>query len=218
MEEETVVTIRFSRSALWAVLAIALLAVALFATNSFADAFALTPKERLSALLEAFQASGLFLTAIAVVAAFGQVRQAKKQLHSNRKWNQMNFALKYFADHPIEQWEQTLEKSIKLISRDEPLSEDELKDIDSDGNEDSRLALKNFMNRLESFSVAVNMNLAHEEASKRLFGHKFVRHFMELEPYILAQRQKTKDDGLFCEFVAVCKKWRGEFNEDGEKY
>lgn len=212
-------SLRLRKTALWVTLAVVIAAAFIVQTTLLVWPTQIPLHEKIGAVFASIQAAATFLAAAAIVAAFSQVRQGKIQLRDSRRWNQMNFALNYFATHPISAWEDTLEKSfVKLIGRDKPLTDQEAADIYKPGNETIAMAMKFFMNTLETYCVAINMNVAHDEVAKRIYGHKFVQHFIELERYIRYTRQREKSNGLFCEFEAVCRRWRGEFDAAGEMY
>ena len=218
-KDEDFFSVKVRKGYLWIVLFVAVAAafIALTVLNVWPTQIPL--HEKISTIFDSIQAAATFLAAAAIVAAFSQVRQGKIQLSDNRRWNQMNFALTYIDTHSVKEWEATLEGSVvKVISRDKPMTDEEVDEVYKPGNEKVALALKNFLNTLECYSVAINVNVAHGEVAKRLYGHKFVAHFTELEPYIRDARQKANSNGLFMEFETVCRKWRVEFSAAGETY
>jgi hypothetical protein len=160
---------------------------------------------KLNNFLVGIGAIGACFTGVAVAAAFAQVMEARKQLRDNRLWNKMSFALTYFQHDRFEEWERALEASINLISRDKPLSPEEVSKIFA--QPETHLALKNFLNALESYCLAVNQGLADEETAKRKYRLKLTAHFAEMKPFIDRLRQIHRSDRVFCEIEDVHERW-----------
>ena len=175
---------------------------------------------RLNTFFTGALAIGSILTAIAIVAAFAQVREAKKQLKDNRAWNKMSFALTYLPSlEMIFRWEQELEKTfVHLSSRNEPLSHAEVNLLFLPEHADTHLMLKTFMNALEAYCVAINSGLAHDDIAKRIYGYKLLRHYVELKPYIDRQRIRCHDDHIFGEIEAVWARWSKDIDVGPPKY
>lgn len=172
---------------------------------------------KVSAFFGGAQALGTLLTAIAIVAAFFQVWEARKQLRDTRNWNRMSFALTFLPSlEMVEKWETTLETSIKLISRHEPLSNAELNKVESDLP--TFMALKNFLNALETYCLAINRGVADEETARRHLKSKLTSHFSEMKPFIDHQRTKYKSDDIFGELEEVYKKWTKQVKPEVAKY
>lgn len=93
------------------------------------------------------QAFAATFTAIALFAAFAQVRMTKKQLSDSRTWNKMTFALSFLPSNDmLFKWEETLDDSIvKLIQRSTPLTSHELAELDKPENEPIRRTLKSYL-------------------------------------------------------------------------
>lgn len=166
------------------------------------------------------QAAGTILAVLALIAAFSQVREARKQLKDNRAWNRMSFALTYLPQFEmLLGWEKDLDNSfLRLIRRAGPLSEEEVRQIFAEENHHVRLMLKTYMNALEAYCVAINCGLAHEEVAKRFWGYKLVRHFIELHPYITHVRAQGNNNTLFSELERVYRRWSKEIEPQIEMY
>lgn len=166
------------------------------------------------------QATGAFLTAVAIVLGFVQVRQTKKQLHDNRTWNKMSFALTYLPSFDMFfEWEKRLDETlIKLIQRTEPLQPEEVRALFLEENSATHQLLKAYLNALEAYCLAVNCGLASEEVAEKIWGYKLVRHYKELLPYITTARHKAQNDEIFIELERLCKKWAAGISTPNPQY
>lgn len=166
------------------------------------------------------QATGALLTVAALIAAFAQVREARKQLKDNRNWNRMSFALTLMPQiETIRQWECDLDDSVvRLIRRSEPLTPQELEAIFSPTNHKTRHQLKSFLNVLEAYCLAVNTGLADADVAKRFWGYKLICHFVELHPYIDRVRGNARDKSIYREMERVYNKWRTDIAPDSPDY
>jgi uncharacterized RDD family membrane protein YckC len=175
---------------------------------------------RLSTAFGGIQAVGSMLIVAALVAAFAQVRETKKQLRDSRLWNKMSFALNYLPQFEMLRcWEEKLDESfLRIIRRDTPLTEPEIQALFTDENRQVFLMLKTFMNALEAYCVAINSGLADETMAKRIWGYKLVRHYVELRPYITYVRERSHNNSIFSELEAVYRKWSPEIPPEGQRY
>jgi hypothetical protein len=166
------------------------------------------------------QAAGSLLTVAALIAAFAQVREAKKQLMENRAWNTMSFALTSLPQmEMLRQWELELDESpVRLIQREVPLSEAEVDQIFAAANSQMHVRLKMYLNLLESYCVAINSGLAHEGVAKGIWKYKLSRHYTELLPYITRARWKAKNNGIFREIETVHLRWSAETPPPFERF
>ena len=171
-----------------------------------------TLQAKLNNIFAGLQAAGTVLAVLALVAAFSQVREARKQLRENRSWNKMSFALTFLPQmEMLRTWELELDSScVRLIHRDGELSDAEVNQIFAPENHHVHLKLKMYLNALESYCVAVNSGLAHEEVARRIWEYKLSRHWMELLPYVRRARAKAKDNGIYCEIQKLHEKWTAE--------
>jgi hypothetical protein len=169
--------------------------------------------ERLSAFFAGFLALATLLAAVAVIAAFAQVREAKKALRDSRTWNQMNAAMTFMPPAELlHRWEIELENSfVRLISRDDAIDKDDVRRLYEKENTNLRILLRAYLNVLEAYSIAVNCGIADLETAKRIWGYKMVRHFTELRPYIDRARELANDKSLFGELGALCEAWHEEW-------
>jgi hypothetical protein len=166
------------------------------------------------------QATGAFLTALAILAAFIQVKETKRQLSDNRNWNKMSFALTFLPSFEMFfEWEKELDNTfVKLIQRNQPLSQDEVNRLFLPENVDTNRMLKTYMNALEAYCVAINTGLASAEVAEKVFGYKLVVHYKELAPYIKAVRDKHQNQAIFGELETVCRKWAPEIPSPNPTY
>lgn len=175
---------------------------------------------KLGTFFAGLQGIGALLTAVAIAAAFAQVREARRQLRDNRNWNRMTFALTFIPEIELfYEWEKELEGSfVKLVSRSTPLTQDELHQMFLPENAHAHLALKSYLNCLEAYCVAINRGLADEETAKQIFGFKLVRHWIELQPYIQLQRDRMHEQALFCELEKVAHEWNKRYSQGSQTY
>jgi hypothetical protein len=154
-----------------------------------------------------------FFAATAIVAAFAQVRDARKALRDNRAWNRMNAAMSYVPPRGLlHQWEVELEGSfVRLISRSDAISHEDVRALYKEENLKVRLLLRSYLNALESYCIAINSGIADESIGDRIWGYKLVRHFKELKPYIEAVRNRANNQDIFGELEALCTKWSPEY-------
>lgn len=164
------------------------------------------------------QAAGTVLAALALVAAFAQVREARKQLKENRNWNRMSFALTSLPQmEMLRAWELELDvPPVRLIQRDKPLSHAEVEQIFA--NSEIHLKLKMYLNALESYCVAVNWGLAHEEVAKDIWRGKLARHYLEMLPYITKTRTDARNDRIYKAIEDLHKKWSAERGPTSRPY
>src|SRR5438093_11663906 len=153
----------------------------------------------LSLAFEAVTAVATVGSATAVVVAAYQVRALRQQLQDTRDWNRMSAAFQYLPNpHQMTEFECDLNGScIKLIDRTKPLSPDELSRLMSDEETDSRLKLKNYLNLLEMYCVAINHGIVDSDVAKSMYDYKFRRHFVEMKPYIDQQRDQLNAPSLW---------------------
>jgi hypothetical protein len=175
---------------------------------------------KLNVAFTGLQAVGSLLVVAALIAAFAQVREAKKQLRQNRDWNKMSFALSYLPQFEmLRGWEKQLDESfLRIIRRELPLTADEVQELYKPANDEIFLLLKTFMNALEAYCVAINMGLADEDVARRFWGFKLTRHFEELEPYINHERKRNRTNAIFCELEDVYKRWSPKIVLKGRKF
>jgi hypothetical protein len=175
---------------------------------------------KLSTFFGGLLAIGSVLAALAIVAAFAQVREAKKQLRDNRTWNTMSFALTFLPSmEMLFRLEHELENSfVRISSRTDPISAEDIKKLYEAPHAPTHLTLKAFLNALEGYCVAINSGLAHEETAKRIYGYKLQRHYIELQPYIGHQRAICHDSRIFSELEQVYRKWGRDISADPPKY
>lgn len=182
---------------------------------------------RLQSFFVGIGALGVFLTVAALIAAFDQVRAArrqisesKRQLQDNRNWNRMSFALTYLPSIEVtHSWERELNESfLKIIDRCDPLTENEVNQILEPDNHEIRVTLKNYLNSLEAYCLAINKGLADEDTAKRFYSHKIVRHYIELHPYIEKQRNMLHEPRLYMEMKSVYDKWRADNDPIIDRY
>lgn len=179
-----------------------------FAPNQNAD--------RWQTFFQGLQAFGTLLTVGAIVAAFDQVRAAKKQLSDARKWNKMSSALSFLPSvDQLSEWDQELEKEVKFVSRSNPLTDDELKAIYA--KPEVELKLKNYLNVLEKYALAINIELVDERVAKRAFKTKMISHFREMKPFIQHLRAVRNAPTAFSELEKVCSRWEAP-DTDVEAY
>ena len=159
---------------------------------------------------QALTGIGAIATAFAVLTGLKQLKQMEASLSDARNWNKLNTAFNLFpSTHEFNEIEQKLNRSsIKLIDRNTALTPEELKELLSEKESDTRILLKNYLNELESYCTAVNMGVADEGAAKRKYSHKIVRHFIEMKPYIEDMREKHNTTNLFCEMELLANKWK----------
>lgn len=152
------------------------------------------------------QTAAAFLATGGIFAAYAQVREAKKQLRDSRRWNRMSFALQFLPSiEELQEWEKSLENSIQLITRNAPLTAEEVARIN--GSPEIWIPLKNFLNVLERYAQAINVGLADEEVAQGAYRTKLLCHYRELEPYIADSRQKYNSLTVFCEMQKVYERW-----------
>lgn len=153
---------------------------------------------------------GAAATGIAAWFAYCQLKQMKVALNDTRNWNKLNTAFNLFPNkHEFNEIEQKLNASIvKLIDRNSALTNSELNELLSDAQSDTRILLKNYLNELETYCTAINMGVADEDAAKRKYSYKIVRHYIEMKPYIDRMREKHNASELFSELEAVAIKWQ----------
>jgi hypothetical protein len=175
---------------------------------------------KLNTFFSGLLAVGSVLAALAIIAAFAQVREAKKQLRDNRTWNTMSFALTFLPSmEMLFRLEHELEKTfVRISSRTDPMSQDDIKKLYEPTHAPTHLTLKAFLNALEAYCVAINSGLAHEDTAKRIYGYKLQRHYIELQPYIGHQRAICHDNRIFSELEQVWKKWGQEIVAEPPKY
>lgn len=195
---------------LWIILIVSALVFAalLFSFGAMAFDSKLDPA-RLLAFFTGLLALATLLAATAIVAAFAQVREARKALRDNRAWNRMNAALTYIPSPALlHDWETRLDNSfIKLITRVEPLDKGDVRRLYEPQHADLRILLRAFLNILESYAIAVNCGIADPAIAKRFWGYKIVRHFRELWPYVEHARHVNNDNSLYGELEGLCKLW-----------
>jgi len=169
--------------------------------------------DRLLAFFTGLLALATLVAATAIVAAFAQVREARKALRDNRAWNRMNAALTYIPSPDLmHKWEMALEKTfVKIISRVEPISTEDVRKLYAPENAPVRILLRGYLNVLERYCTAVNCGLADANIADRIWGYKIVRHFKELRPYIIYARDRANNNALFGGIESVCSKWSGEY-------
>jgi len=106
---------------------------------------------------------------------------------------------------------------LRLVDRREPLSEAEMTRLHSAEETSTRVLLGNFLNEIERYCTAVNLGIAHEDVAKRLYRHKFNRHFIELQPLIKHCRDTQNAPRVFKEFEDVVTGW-AEPKTPAERY
>lgn len=169
--------------------------------------------ERLSAFFTGLLALATLIAATAIGVGIAQVREARKALKDNRAWNRMNAAMTYMPVPDIirHDWEEKLEGTfLRFISRNDPLSPEEVTRLNHADEAETRFLLRAYLNILECYCAAVNAGLAEAEIARRLWGYKILRHFNELKPYIEHARHTTNNSDLYNEIEALCKVWTKE--------
>lgn len=208
---------RHKKKLIWAAALLIVAWTVFVAWASFSSTF---DAARVLAFFTGMLALATFIASIAIAGAFAQVREAKRALKDNRTWNRSTFALT--AQPPLGilfRWEEELEATfVKLLSRNEPLSDGEVKRLFLPEHFRVHLLLKSYMNAMESYCIAVNTGLASEEVGKRIWGYKLVRHFIELRPYIMALRAKAHSTGIYREMEALHDKWAPTYPHQGLIY
>jgi hypothetical protein len=180
--------------------------VGLPATFAFSPGF---DPNRVAAWFTGVLAFVTLLAATAIFAAFGQVREAKKALRDNRAWNRMSAAVTFMpSPELLYRWEVELEGSfVKLISRNDPLSNEEVLALFNPANSGTRILLKSYLNVLEFYALSVNSGLADFDIARRIWGFKILRHFTELKPYIDRSRHLANNKDIYRELEGVCDQW-----------
>lgn len=192
----------------WVRWGLALIAVSVLAIGwlSFSSRFDVG---RVAAFFTGLLALATFIAATAIGAAFGQVRETKKTLRDNRTWNRLHAAVTFMpAPDLLYRWEIELEGTfVKLISRNNPLSADEVQKLFDPAHSCIRILLKSYLNILESYALSVNSGLADFDIARRFWGFKMVRHFKELKPYIERSRHLANNNYIYGELEHICNKW-----------
>ncbi len=170
-------------------------------------------QNRLLTFFTGLLALATLIAATAIVAAFAQVREARKALRDNRAWNRMNAAMNFIPSPELmHRWERALDKTfVRIISRTEALSPEDVRRLYTPENEPVRLLLRAYLNVLERYCIAINCGLADARIGDRIWGYKIVRHFKELKPYIIYVRDMANNNAIFGELESLCAKWSAEY-------
>jgi Domain of unknown function (DUF4760) len=155
-------------------------------------------------VFQAVTATGTGIGAAVIVVAY-------KQFQDTRRWNRVKSAFDHLPKaidlSPIES---RLNASfLKLIDRSDPLSTAEVQRLFEDAEATTRLELKNYLNMLETYCVAINMGIVDDKVARRIYGNKFVRHFREMKPYLDAARSR-QGPKIWTELEEVAKRWEEE--------
>ncbi|HKR84950.1 MAG TPA: DUF4760 domain-containing protein [Terriglobales bacterium] len=175
---------------------------------------------RVTAFFTGLLALATFIAATAIAASFAQVREAKRALRDNRAWNRMNAAITFMPrpDH-FYRWERALERTfVRLISRNTPLSSDDLELLFQPENAQVEFLLRAYLNVLESYSIAVNCGIADFAIAKRTWGYKVSRHLNELWPYIEYCRHTANNHDIYTELEQFCDKLSPKRPDPGPAY
>ncbi|HEV2269087.1 MAG TPA: DUF4760 domain-containing protein [Steroidobacteraceae bacterium] len=192
----------------WILGAVLVLAAGIGVPAAFAFASGFDPS-RVAAWFTGVLAFATLLAATAIFAAFGQVRETKKALRDNRAWNRMSAAVTFMPSPDLlYRWEIELEATfVKLISRNDPLSPEEVRLLFDPANSGTRILLKSYLNILEFYALSVNSGLADFDIARRIWGFKILRHFSELKPYIDRSRHLANNNYIYGELEEICKQW-----------
>ena len=163
-------------------------------------------------LLQMLTALGSLVAGASIVFIARQFIIMKRQLLDNRKWNRMSMAFCHLPNsNELNSIEDNLNKSfIKLIDRTDPISNDDVDRLFSENGSEIKLLLKNYLNELESYCAAINMGVVDEDVAIRVYGYKFVRHYLELEPFIERMRTHLNEASLYKELETIAKRWSKE--------
>lgn len=175
---------------------------------------------RVLAFFTGMLALATFVAATTIAAAFMQVREGRKALRDNRAWNRMNAAMT-FMPRPdlLHRWERALDNTfVRLISRNNPLSDDDLRLLWLPENASVELLLRAYLNVLEGYCIAVNCGIADFAIAKRTWGYKVSRHFNELWPYIENCRHSANNDEIYSELEQFCDKLSPKRSDPGPVY
>ncbi len=144
--------------------------------------------------------------ALATAAMFGAVLY---QLVDQRKWNKMSTAFRIIPNHVLlNTIEDELNSSfLNMVDRSEPLTESEVTQLLSPCESKIRGLLKSYLNELESYCVAINMGIVHEEVAERQYSFKIKRYYQELKPYIDKIRTTNNEPRLLEELEKVAMRW-----------
>jgi hypothetical protein len=160
-------------------------------------------------LVESIVAFGALATFGTFVLVWLQLRTMERNLVDARHWNKMSTAFKIMPNHVLlNDIEDELNTGfINLMDRGNPLSEDECCRLLSKDEAKMRLLLKNYLNELESFCVAINVGVVHEEVAERQYGYKIKHYYGILKPYIMHLRVKYNDQRIYEELGKVAERW-----------
>lgn len=159
-----------------------------------------------------FAGVGGIATAIIAYYAYRQLEALKTSIEDAKNWNKINSAFSYLPkSHEFNEIEQFLNASfIKLIDRTSKLTETEVAQLfekTPEANE-VKIKLKNYLNLLEGFCIAVEMGAVDSDAAKAMYCYKFARHYEELLPYIAEVRTKLNAPEVFTSFERVVHSWK----------
>ena len=200
----------YKKNWVWAIIVVLVL---LFGSAWWSSFRSNIDPQELSTFFTSLQAIALLIATIALIAAFSQVRETRKQLRDNRRWNQMSYAFTALPSFELFfDWEHKLDRSfVRIISRHDPISDSEVKDLFTAEHRELELLLKSYLNVLEIYCAAVMTQLADEDVARKVWGYKLVRHWVELKPYIVYCRTILHDNGIYAELEAVHNKWVSEY-------
>ena len=160
-------------------------------------------------LLDVITALGTVVAAVGVLAALRQIRVMQDQLRDSQKWNTVSSAFEFLPRaHEFNEVEMELNKTfLRVIDRDSPLTQGELKKLLSEEHADTRIRLKNYLNTMELYCVAVRVGAIDSDVAKSIYGYKFERHMVELGPYILYSRERARDQSIWRELEETVRSW-----------
>ena len=166
--------------------------------------------QAISAIASFAVAATIIIGVLQLRAMCGQTQTMQKQLADSQEWNRMNAALLHLPNVlELNDIEIDLNGSfIRLIDRTEPLSQQDIEKLNDPQNNKIFILLKNYLNMLEFYCVAINFGLIDDDVAKAIYRHKFERHYTELEPFIQHIRAIRNSNTIFSEFQETIERWR----------
>lgn len=159
-----------------------------------------------------FAGIGGVATAIIAFYAYKQLEAMKTSIEDAKNWNKLNSAFSYLPkSHEFNEIEQLLNASfIKLIDRTSKLTDEEVAKLFEKTPEANKvqIKLKNYLNLLEGFCIAIEMGAVDPDASKTMYSYKFSRHYEELLPYISEMRTRLNAPEVYTSFERVVNSWK----------